>query len=107
MNTEGHLAALDLAAKIARTVPPKTIQTSDIGYNVSKLSRLAVSLHKRYEAACNYPHAATEVYENTTKSLEARALEVARKLGIKLEFNRDPRGWPFLIVVGDYDLRLG
>lgn len=107
MNQEGYLAALDLAAMIARNVPADRVATKDIGPNVSKLGRIASSLHKRYEAACSYAWADTDMYAQATEALEAKATALGAVLGIEVTHQRDPRDWPVICKVGDRETRLG
>jgi len=74
---------------------------------VAKLGKLASSLHKRYEADCSYQWADTDQYRARTAKLEAQAQAIAKEMAIGLEFQRDPRGYPFIVKLGNYETRLG
>ena len=104
-------AMLDLAATVGYAAGadtlPHDIETLRIPQNVAKLGKLASSLHKRYEAACSYQYANTDAYRTRTANLEKKAMEIAKELGVTLELQTDPRGWPFIVKLGAYETRLG
>lgn len=105
MNKFQNEAMLTLAVLITRHQP--LINPHLICMIVAKLQRLAVSLRKRYEASCSYEWACTEAYETQTGKLEARAMSLVAELGVKLELQRDPRGWPMIFTVAGREERLG
>lgn len=96
---------LSLAVLIARARPEA--KTHEIPIALGKLQRLATSLHKRYEAACNYDWACTPEYEARTGRLETKAEEIARGLNIRLTHQRDPRGWPLVLDLDGHEYRIG
>lgn len=105
MNKHQLEAVCTLIAEVARY--SSTVKTYDIPRNFIKLQKLASSLHKRYEAACSYEWTDTEAYRARTEALENKALRLAEDLGIGLEIQGDPRGWPFIVRVGGAETRLG
>src|ERR1700761_5474965 len=64
---------------------------------VHQLVKLARGLHKRYEAACSYQWATTEKYSKRTGTMEHEAMHLAMDLGLEIEFQSDPRGWPVIL----------
>jgi hypothetical protein len=75
----------------------KALPAHEIARHMAQLAKIASQLHKRYEAACSYEWANTEKYERRTENLEGKAREIADKLGVFLEHQRDPRGWPIIL----------
>lgn len=105
MNKDQIQAAINLAALISQndnTRPPFSVS---IG--CYDLAKMAGNLHKRYENACNYEWASGEKYDRATERLEQKAFKLAEKLGVKLELQTDPRGWPFIVTVWENTIRLG
>src|SRR5258708_52505 len=49
-------------------------------------------LHKRYESACSYAWASSDIYIAGTKMLERASRNLARDLGLHLYLQTDPRG---------------
>lgn len=98
---------LSLASEIARTCPPAKAKTFEIPRVLMKLQKLAISLQHRYEAACSYEWACTEAYEKRTERLETKAGELAKTLGLSLEHQRDPRGWPLKLMVAGNERGIG
>lgn len=86
---------LIICAEVAERSP--NLAPRYIAARVYKLSRIARSLHKRYEAACSYEWANTEAYEKRTESLELKAMQVGLDLDVVVTHQRDPRGWPLII----------
>ncbi len=105
-NTHQIEAMLNLTAEVSRV--NTKVKMYEIPRAVAKLQRIASSLHKRYEAACSYEWANTEAYEKRTERLEWKAGELAEAIGVQVEFQRDPRGWPMSIkTLGGYETRIG
>ena len=94
---------LSLAVIIARARPEA--KTHEIPIALGKLQRLAISLHKRYEAACNYDVGLE--YLRRTEALEQKAQSLATSLGLRLECQRDPRGAPIILDVDGHEYRIG
>lgn len=105
MNQDRLEAIVTLTALIARA--HENLPAHVVSRNVLKLGKLASSLHKRYEAACNYEWANTDKYEEHTARLEQKAAALGVELEVKVDHQRDPRGWPLVITVGDKEERLG
>lgn len=83
MNKHSLEAMLDLATSLGRwhgkiSYPVLPYHASQA---VSKLQRLARSLHKRYGAKCSYQWADNDVYRKRTASLEKKAHELAVSQG--------------------------
>ena len=104
MKTYQTEALLTLVANVARN-GGKPLH--DITIGCSKLQKLASSLRKRYEAACSYEWACTTEYERRTDKLELKAQTLAKDLGVFLEIQRDPRGWPFIVTTGKTEISIG
>lgn len=98
-------AAIHLAALIGQN--DNTRHPLNVSTGCYDLAKMAGNLHKRYENACCYPWASGEKYERATERLEQKAFELAERLGIKLELQTDPRGWPFIVTIGKNTIRLG
>ncbi len=94
INTQRQLAALRLVAKIARLNP--SLGLGLLSDNILLLQKLAKSLRNRYEAECNHAWASGEKWDKATRKKEDKAIELAKTLGITLEIQSDPRGWPFI-----------
>jgi hypothetical protein len=105
MNKYQIKAMLDITAEIVRSNPEAKIY--NVTDAVEKLARIARSLHKRYEAQCNYQWANTESYERRTEKIEAQAQAIGASIGVQIGLQRDPRGWPLIIKAGSYESRLG
>jgi len=97
--TQSTLIMLRLAALIARQNPTLNAQT--IADNVLLLQRIAKALRQRYENGCNYQWANTEKYYKATEKKEAKAQAIADFLGVKIEFQGDPRGLPIEVKLND------
>lgn len=104
---EKRQAQLQLAAMLGHIAGADDCNTYKIASGVAELARIAGSLHKRYENACSYQWANEPAYEKRTANLEAKAAKVAKGLGIELELQTDPRGWPLICKVMDFSIRLG
>jgi hypothetical protein len=100
-------AAFTLTAAIARAHPD--LSAARIGAAIYDLQRAAVSLHRRYEAACSYQWANTDAYERRTEKLETFAAKRAQGVvGLTVEHQRDPRGWPIIVKLDGVEIgRLG
>lgn len=97
--TLSTLIMLRLAAMIARQNPTLNAQT--IADNVLLLQRIAKVLRQRYENGCNYAWANTDKYYKSTEKKESRALAIADTLGIKIQFQGDPRGASLEVKLND------
>lgn len=62
---------------------------------VRKLHRLATRLHHFYETACNREMTPGE--ERLERATEARVLMLCHLMGVRVEFQSDPRGAPIQI----------
>lgn len=101
------IAALELAAMLGE-YHKGALTPFRIASNVEQLVKLARSLHRRYEAMCNYQWANTEAYERRTERLEARTVAIGEAIGVTVEHQRDPRGWPLIVrVPGNPEHRIG
>jgi hypothetical protein len=89
------LAGLTIAAKVAQGKPQ--LSPYEIARDIRAITQLAIKLHKRYKAACNYEWATTDAYERRTDKLEVKAQQHADALGVILEFQHDPRGWSLIL----------
>lgn len=107
INTARAEAQLELAAVIARNTDAKLYGTDGVIESVRKLAKIARSLQRRYEAACSYEWANTPAYERRTERLEAQAVQIGEALGVTVELQRDPRGWPLIIKHFGHEVRLG
>lgn len=105
VNEQRAISQLNLVAEIVRTNEAAKIY--NVTRNVHTLAKLAKSLHKRYENMCNFSWANESKYERRTITLEGQAVILADEIGVKIEFQRDPRGWPLIIKAGPYETRLG
>lgn len=94
---EKALAALTLAAHCTTLTD---LAPHIIARHVQELQKIASSLHKRYEAACSYSYADTDAYRKRTLNLERKALDPAEALGLYVEYQTDPRGWPLILSSG-------
>lgn len=100
-----EIVRLEVAALLGREKPD--LSAYRIAKAVHDLARLGRQLHRRYEASCSYAWADTERYQRQTDRLEVRARRCAEEIGLDLEFQRDPRGWPLIVKFGDQEHRLG
>lgn len=107
LNTERLDAQLELAAIIARNTDAKLYGLLGVIDGVRQLAKIARSLHGRYEAACSYEWANTPAYERRTERLEVHAAQIGEALGVTVEHQRDPRGWPVIVKGFGHELRLG
>lgn len=103
---ERTVAQLELVARIVWDKNNKA-NVFKVAQTVYDLGKIAKSLHKRYEAACNYAWACEEKYEKRTERLEAKAEELGKEIDVQVSHQRDPRGWPLIVKVGTYEHRLG
>ncbi len=102
---QSTLAMMELAALVMQDVPgSKLYQVIDAVYD---LQRLARSLHRRYEAQCSYQWADTAAYSTRTDNMEAKAVKIGAEIGIAVELQRDPRGWPVIVKIAGREVRLG
>ena len=65
-----------------------------VARNLAKLQRIAVSLRKRYEAACSYQWADNDAYRARTASLQQKAVMLGQEIGLDIKHQEDPRGAP-------------
>ena len=107
MKTHQIQNLLELATEIARAQKPSQAKTFEIPRTLMKLQKIAVSLHKRYEADCSYQWADTDAYRARTERLEFKAGELVEALGLKIQHQRDPRGWPLILNVAGAERRIG
>jgi hypothetical protein len=99
------MAMLELTGDIMRTNSEAKLY--QVTRAVHDLGKIAKSLHKRYENACNYQWATTDTYEKRTENLEAKAQALGEEIGITVGHQRDPRGWPLICRIGMIEHRLG
>lgn len=99
------IASLEVAVTLGREHPDLTAYR--IAAAVHDLARLGRQLHRRYEASCSYEWACTDRYERQTERLEAKVSERAKAVGIAVELQRDPRGWPLILRIAGQEHRLG
>lgn len=92
------MAQLELIGDIMRT--DENAKLYDVARVVFDLGKIASSLHKRYENACNYEWACTEKYLRRTESLEQKARDLGASIGLTVGHQRDPRGWPMIVRIG-------
>jgi hypothetical protein len=98
-------AHLDLTGDIMRTNAEAKLY--NVTHTVLELGKLAKSLHKRYENACNYQWATTDKYERATERMEEKAVKLGQAIGITIDLQRDPRGWPLICRINMVEHRLG
>lgn len=101
------VAQANMDEAIQRKGTSAVLGRSVIASGVVELQGIASALHRRYEEACNTQ--LTEAQEKATARMETNAFTLCEKLGIKLEINRDPRGWPLICRIGKFEseIRLG
>ena len=97
-------AGLSLAAHCASLV---NLPSHVIAHHVFSLMKIAAQLHKRYEAACSYQWSDTTTYRKHTLNLEREALEHGEALGLYVEYQTDPRGWPLILSSGSGSTHAG
>jgi hypothetical protein len=105
MKRQSQENLMRLCAEITRARPH--IAAHSIPVVLMKLQRLASSLHNRYTAACNHAWATTEAYGARTEVLEGKAAELGESLGVAIEHQRDPRGWPLIVKFDGREMRVG
>jgi hypothetical protein len=92
-------------------MPPSKAETHKIPIVLAKLQRVAVSLHHRYEAACNGigdgSEEVTQAFDRRTEKLEWKAGQLGEEIGLTIDHQRDPRGWPLIVKIGDREERIG
>lgn len=81
--------SIEVALRTGGVKPSYTIAA-----NLMKIYKIAKSLHKRYENACNYAWASEPAYVRRTEQLEKHAADLGQELGLTVEHQRDPRGAP-------------
>lgn len=103
MNQYQVSAMMDLTAAIV----PILLHPAHVRMVVMDLAKYARMLHKRYEAECSYDWANKDKYQKRTKTIEAKVQEIAKNNSLNIQFQKDPRGWPLIVMVDGREYRLG
>lgn len=98
------MAMLELTGAILRDIPESKLYV--VTRAVYDLQKIAGQLHKRYEAACSYEYANTDRYNKRTENLESKAVSIGKEIGVTIGHQRDPRGWPLIVAIGNEEHRL-
>jgi hypothetical protein len=73
----------------------KKLGPSQIASRVVDIDSIGRTLHKLYEDDCNLDTSPRR--EKREKKLEEKVTSIAKELGVTVEFQGDPRGWPLII----------
>jgi len=71
-------------------------------YSIEELQKIAKTLHRLDENACNY--GLSKWQETREKNLTNEAKEIAKKMGLYLYRQGDPRGCPLYLMENNEDM---